>query len=248
MTPLVDYSLERGIARITMDDGKVNVMSLDMLEQLHAGFDRAASDKAVVILSSGRDAIFSAGFDLKVFAANDVRRSQAMVCSGAELALKILTFPSPVVGACHGHAFPMGVFLLLASDVRIAMEGSYRIGLNEVAIGIPVPSFALELARQRLHPAWLSRTATTGEMYQPHDAATAGFFDRVVPQAEFAATVEAAAEALTKIHLPSHAIVKQRLRGAAIAAIRSAIDAELTLEKYSENATGKSSVKLPGEA
>ena len=65
MTELVTYEFAGGIARITMDDGKLNVMSPDMLRALHQAFDRAEADGAIVILS-GREGIFSAGFDLKV--------------------------------------------------------------------------------------------------------------------------------------------------------------------------------------
>jgi enoyl-CoA hydratase len=246
MSP-VSYRLDGQIARIVMDDGKVNVMSMPMLEALHVAFDRAASDEAITVLSSARD-VFSAGFDLKVFAANDPVSSHAMVKAGAELALKLLSFRTPVLGACCGHAFPMGAFLLLASDVRIGAEGNYRIGLNEVAIGIPIPSFGLELARQRLAPAHLNRTAVTGEMFNPGDAVTAGFLDKIVPAGELDATVDAVAASLAQIHLPSHAIVKQRLRRGAIAAVREAIDAELTLDAYRESALARTAVKQPSAA
>ncbi|HEV7690066.1 MAG TPA: crotonase/enoyl-CoA hydratase family protein [Hyphomonadaceae bacterium] len=243
----VSYVRDGQVARITMDDGKVNVMSLAMLDALHAAIDRAAADQAIIVLSSGRD-VFSAGFDLKVFAANDPEKSLAMVKAGAELALKLYSHPLPVIGACRGHAFPMGAFLLLASDVRIGGAGAWRIGLNEVAIGIPVPSFALELARSRLHPAWFQRTALTGEMFVPDDAMKAGFLDKIVPAGALDAAVNEAAAQLSKIHLPSHAIVKRRVRASAIAAIRAAIDAEMTLDAYRDSARSKSAVRLPGAA
>jgi enoyl-CoA hydratase len=244
----IAYSCKDGIARITMDDGKVNVMSLAMLDALHAAVDRAAAEQAIIVLSSGRPDVFSAGFDLKVFAANDASTSLAMVKSGAELALKLYSHPLPVIGACRGHAFPMGAFLLLASDVRIGGAGTWRIGLNEVAIGIPVPSFALELARSRLHPAWFQRTALSGEMFMPDDAVKAGFLDKIVPGGALDAAVDEAAAQLSKIHLPSHAIVKRCVRGSAFAAIRAAIDAELTPEAYGESARAESAVRLPKSA
>ncbi len=244
MTGPVSYSSGDGIARIGIDDGKVNLMSLAMLTALHDAFDRAQAEGLPVILR-GREGVFSAGFDLKVFAAGNIEGSQAMVRAGAELALKVLSFPTPVIAVCTGHAFPMGAFLLLGSDIRIGVEGPYRIGLNEVAIGIPVPSFGLELARQRLAPAWLSRTATTGEMFSPHDAATAGFLDRVVPQPDLDTTVAKAEAAVKQIHLPSHATVKQRLRGAAIDRVRAAIDAEITVAAYQQSASRRGAVRLP---
>ena len=63
---MVEYELRDGVAFITLDDGKLNVMSLAMLERIHAAFDRAAADAAIVVLRSGCEGVFSAGFDLSV--------------------------------------------------------------------------------------------------------------------------------------------------------------------------------------
>src|SRR5665647_161122 len=126
------------------DDGKANVMSLNMLNALHAAFDAAESDGVVTILKA-RGRHFSGGFDLNVFAKGGAEQQYLMVKAGAELALRILSFPTPVVAACQGNAFPMGAFLIMSSDHRIAAGGNYRIGMNEVAIGLTVPRFALSL-------------------------------------------------------------------------------------------------------
>jgi enoyl-CoA hydratase len=101
MTERVTYRCDAGVAHITMDDGKVNVMSTAMLADLNAALDRAEQDQAIVVLRSARPGIFSAGFDLKVFAANDSVRSLQMVKAGAELALRLMSHPTPTVG-CHG--------------------------------------------------------------------------------------------------------------------------------------------------
>lgn len=245
MSELVDYRLQDGVATITMNDGKVNVMSMRMLQSLSAAFRRAEADRAVVVLRSSIAGIFSAGFDLKIFAAGDAERSVEMVRTGAGLALQILTYPFPTIGVMEGHAYPMGTFLLLASDVRIGAQGPFRMGLNEVAIGISPPGFAVELARSRLHPAWLSRTVTLGEMYEPDDALVAGFLDKVVARSEVQGEIDKTAQALRGLHAPSHAMAKARLRRATAAAMRQAIEDELTLEAYRASA-GRSDVVLPG--
>jgi enoyl-CoA hydratase len=131
-----------------------------MLSDLGTGFDRTEADGVMIVLRSGRPGIFSAGFELNIFAANDAEGSLKMVKTGAELAFGLLAYPLLTIGLMEGHAFPMGMFLLLACDVRIGTRGGHRIGLNEVAIGIAPPRFAIELARSRVHPAWLSRTVT----------------------------------------------------------------------------------------
>ncbi|HSZ07768.1 MAG TPA: crotonase/enoyl-CoA hydratase family protein [Steroidobacteraceae bacterium] len=243
MSDLVTYRLEDAVATITMDDGKVNVMSTAMLRALDAALDRAQGDKAIMVLRSARMGIFSAGFDLKIFAANDAERSLEMVKTGAELALRLLSYPFPTIGLMEGHAYPMGTFLLLACDVRIGTAGTSRMGLNEVAIGISPPSFAIELVRSRVHPAWLSRTVTLGEMFEPDEALVAGFLDRVIPADELEPALKDVVAGLRKLHMPSHALAKQRLRHSAMAAMREAIDRELTLDAYRAGAA--SHVVLP---
>src|ERR1700738_1638452 len=101
----VSYELRDGVARILLDDGKVNVMSTKMLGEIDAAFDRAETEAEIVVLRSGRPGLFSAGFDLKVFAAGDAAKSLAMVRAGAELALRLMSFPHPTVGVMEGHAF-----------------------------------------------------------------------------------------------------------------------------------------------
>jgi enoyl-CoA hydratase len=246
MSDLVTYRLEDAVATITMDDGKVNVMSTAMLRALDAACDRAQADKAIIVLRSARTGIFSAGFDLKVFATQDAQRSLEMVKAGAELALRLMSYPFPTIGLMEGHAFPMGTFLLLACDVRIGTAGTSRMGLNEVAIGISPPGFAIELARSRVHPAWLSRTVTLGEMFEPDEAVVAGFLDRVIPANDVEQALKDVVAGLRNLHMPSHALAKQRLRHAAMAAMREAIDRELTLDAYRASAANRTAVVLPG--
>src|SRR3954451_12963718 len=102
MADLVDYRVDEGIATIALDDGKVNALSIPMLEALHAALDRAAKDGAVVVIT-GREGYFSAGFDLKVFS-EEPERIVEMLNLGATLCERILAFPRPVLTACNGHA------------------------------------------------------------------------------------------------------------------------------------------------
>ena len=243
MTDLVIYELRERIAHITMNDGKVNVMSLEMLKGLRAAFEQAEQEADTLVLSSGLSEIFSAGFDLKVFAANDAEQSAGMVRAGAELARDLMLLDIPTLAVVTGHAFPMGTFLLLACDVRLGTQGNYRMGLNEVAIQITPPGFAVELARSRIHPAWLSRTVTLGEMFEPEDAVTAGILDRIVPDDELDQTVDGLLSVLANTHRDSHIGAKRRLRGIWADAMTRLIESELTAEAYTERKS--SEVLLP---
>jgi enoyl-CoA hydratase len=111
--------------------------------------------------------------------------------------------------------------------VRIGADGPLQMGLNEVRIGLTVPWFAIELARQRLHPAHYNATVVTAAMYSPREGLTAGFLDRVVPAGELAAAVREEATRLAALDLVAHAGSKRRARASALAALRAAIERDL---------------------
>ncbi len=226
MTELVEYELELEgqVARITMDDGKANVFSVAMLRSLHAAFDRAEADHARVVLS-GRPGRFSAGFDLGAFT-RDGGETLEMLVLGSTLAERVLSFPTPVLAVCTGHAYPAGAFLLLAADVRIGVDGPFRIGLNEVRIGLTLPWFAIELARHRLSPAAFDRSVVTGTMCSPGEAVAAGFLDTVVAGADLTAATSDAISDLLTIDLGAHAATKLRARAQVIDAVHRAIESE----------------------
>jgi enoyl-CoA hydratase len=155
MGTLVRYEVADRIATIAMDDGKVNALSPAMLAELNAALDKAEADRAAVVLT-GREGVFSAGFDLTVLRAGGPAAVD-MIRAGFELSLRMLSFPTPVIIACPGHAIAMGVFLLQSGDYRIGATGDYRIVANEVAIGLTMPHAAVEILRQRLTPACFNR-------------------------------------------------------------------------------------------
>jgi enoyl-CoA hydratase len=221
---LVSYRLADAVATITMDDGKVNALSLQMLGELNAALDRAEADQAVVVLT-GREGRFSAGFDLAVLRAGGTD-SLDMLRAGFELAARLLAFPTPVVIACPGHAIAMGVFVVLSGDYRIGAAGAFKITANEVAIGLPMPGAAVEICRQRLAPAHFNRAVILAEVYSPDDAVAAGFLDRVVPADQLPAAAHDTALELAKLNMNAHAASKLTARKPALDAIRAAIDAD----------------------
>ena len=113
------------------------------------------------------------------------------------------------------------------SDARIGVEGPFKIGLNEVRIGLTMPLFVIELARHRLAPAHFDRAIISAVMYEPGDAVTAGFLDRAVAPADLGETCAAAAEDLAGLSPEAHAATKLRARRIALAALHEAIEIEL---------------------
>lgn len=205
---LTSLEIDDGVARIVLDDGKVNAMSFEMLTEIARRLDEAAPHGGPVVLR-GRPGIFSAGFDLKTFTRGP-EASLAMVRAGADVILRILRHPRPVVTVCTGHAYPMGAFLMLAADVRFGLAGPWKIGMNEVAIGLTVPHFALALARHRLTPPGVARVSTAA-MFDPVGALHHGYLDQICEAAEIEAAVDAELRRLKALDWTAYEATKARL-------------------------------------
>jgi len=224
MSSFVAVNIEDGIAWIDMDDNKVNAMSTDMMTSINQALDSAEEAEAVVVLR-GREGIFSAGFDMKTFTLG-AEPGLKMVQTGAELILRFLRFPLPIMTVCTGHAYPMGAFLMLSADARWGITGSWKIGLNEVAIAMTLPHFAVETARHRMTPPAFSRV-NTGYLFSPEEAVHAGFLDAAVEEDALDAAVHAEANRLRQLDMPSFAATKSRVNEPAIQAIENGLHTEL---------------------
>jgi enoyl-CoA hydratase/carnithine racemase len=221
----VHYSLQDGIATIRMDDGKRNALSPELLKQIYRAFDRAEADRATVILT-GRESVFSAGFDLHVMkkgGSNAIR----MLHLGYALPARVLSYPYTVVAACNGHSFAMGVFLMLSADYVIGSHGEFQIAANEVAIGLPMPRVAAAVLRNRLRPAEFQRAVNLSEYFNPDTAKAAGFLDEVVEPAELLTRAEALAKKLQQLDMAAHRTTKRRVRKALIRRLRLNVPVDL---------------------
>ncbi len=217
----VHYRLAGETALVRLDDGKVNAFTLGVLGELEQALARAEKEARVFVLL-GRDGRFSGGFDLAVMRGGGSAVME-LVSAGARFATRLVESPLPVVLGCTGHAVAMGAVLLLAGDLRFGADGPFRIGLNEVAIGMTLPWFAIELARERLCPTHLPRAVALAEIFAPRGAVDAGFLDRVVvPEALEEACLDAA-RAFEGLDPKALAATKHRIRGDLARRLREAL-------------------------
>ena len=221
----VHYSLNAQVATIRIDDGKRNALSPDLLRAIYSALDQAEADKAGVILT-GRESVFSAGFDLKVMKRGGTNALR-MLRLGYALTARVMRYPYPVVVACNGHCFAMGVFLMLSGDYILGCRGEFRIAANEVAIGLTMPRVAAATLRHRLTPAAYQRAVTLSEEFDPASALDAGFFDTLVDADELATRAAAHAQALRKLDLHAHAASKRRIRKQVVRKIRRGLPLDL---------------------
>jgi enoyl-CoA hydratase len=222
VTELVTIHVEKKVATITIQNGKVNAISHQVLDELNKALDQAEQEKAVVVIT-GKPGMLSAGYDLNVMK-ESMSAAMQLVERGSKLSRRLLSFPFPVVVACSGHAVAKGAFLLLSADYRIGVDGDFKIGLNEVAIGMSMHDAGVELARGRLASVFLNRSVVLAEMVSPQDAITMGFLDKVVGQNEFLPTVSFIAQTLTKLDMKAHYNTKMKVRAELLNKLDAAIE------------------------
>jgi enoyl-CoA hydratase len=164
-----------------VDDGKVNALSFELIAAIKAAVEAADGDDAVgAIVIHGREGKFSAGFDLGVMLAGNMAETVRLVADGGDLVRTLYGCGVPVVAACTGHALAAGALMLLGCDVRIGADVPAKIGLNEVAIKMVLPGWALTIAEARLSKRHLQRAIVNARVTGPQDAVDVGFLDEVV--------------------------------------------------------------------
>lgn len=224
---LVRYAFDDGVAVIRLDDGKANAISHEMANQINRALDQAEADGARAVVIGGRPGRFCAGFDLPTMRSG-VEEARDLLRVGADLALRLYLFPTPVVLAVSGHALAMGAILLMATDLRIGAAGAFKIGLNEVGIGMPVPRFATELADDRLSRRHLDAAVNLATIYDPDGATDAGYLDVVVDPSEVDALALArATELAAALHATPFITTRENRRAEPAARIRAGLSSDL---------------------
>jgi len=222
---LVTLDIDRSVATLAMDDGKRNALSPAMFDEIYAALERVEQEGAAVVIT-GREGVLSAGFDLKVMKAGGIQAVK-MLRSGYGLTARLLSFPTPVVIASPGHAYAMGVFMLLSGDYRFGVPGPYTYVANEVAIGLPMPRVACEVLRLRLTPAARERAVTLSEQFSPEQALQVGFLDALVPTEQLLDSAREKAASLLELDPEAHAVSKRRLRADTLRNIRKSLPLDL---------------------
>jgi enoyl-CoA hydratase len=217
----ITRDVDRGVAVVTLDDGKVNALDVERFAELDAVLDDCAADAAVVLC--GRDGVFSAGLDRALLKAPRQDLLELAVAL-TRTTMRLWTEPRPVVAAVTGHAIAAGTILALACDHAIAAAGDYRWGLNETAIGLVLPQWVIALARTNVRADRLEGLVLPGRLVAPDEALAVGFADEVAPAGAVRDRAVAHATALAQLPRRTYAANKAGLRGAAAEAAMHEIE------------------------
>ena len=225
----VTYGIKHGIAQITMDDGKANAMNWGFFKQMGKSMDQAESDGAKALVITGRPGFFSGGLDLKLLPTLSASELGDFLITFARTMLRVFSFPVPTIAAITGHAIAGGAMLAFACDRRFALDGPYRIQMNETLIGIPLPSWMFLIARSAIPSRWRNEALLHARAYNPNEALERGILDAVAQDADsLAAQVKAATTEMLSLNLPAYAASKKNLRQEEIEHVLDLLKKELS--------------------
>ena len=213
---------EDDISIITLDDGKANVFSPEMSNQLNSCLDEVDTESGCVIIT-GREGMFSAGLDLKIIQSGDVDRIVEMSSSAFKLLARIFSFPRPVIAACSGHGIALGTFLICCCDYRIGIKGDFMLGANEMRTNMVIPTPILELIKFRINDSHKYRAVLGAEMYNFYQAQEAGLIDDVVEIDNLMTVAKDKAKDLATMGHPSYTMTKELFIAEPMAKINEAL-------------------------
>jgi 3,2-trans-enoyl-CoA isomerase len=188
---------DNGVVSISLNRGPVNALNLEVLQEILAWVHYLGNEESTkaILLQSSIDGIFSAGLDITEFINPDKARFEQFWSSLQEVWMLMTSFPKVLVAAISGHSPAGGCLLAMTADYRVMVSGPaerpYRIGLNEVPVGITVPPWLINHFASIVGPRTSERMLQLGELVTAEQALRIGLVDEVVSDS-------AALEASTK--------------------------------------------------
>jgi len=228
--PIATLSKESDISIIKLDDGKANAFSYDMLFQLNELLAKVPRDSGALVIT-GREGLFSGGFDLKTLATGDMEKITKMVQLGYNLLLELFSFDRPIVAAVSGHSIALGLFVTCSADYRIAIDGKYVCQANEVRNNMDIPTQIMEILKARVNKKYFYPAVYHSDAYSVQESIEVGFIDEVVSEDQFMERAMEKAKELATLPHPFYANTKKTAQEDVRQKIADAI------EKY-ENLTG----------
>jgi enoyl-CoA hydratase/carnithine racemase len=221
-------TLDHGAVReLRLDRPPANALSLELIVALRKAVETASHDGARALVLSGSPGRFSAGLDVPLLLTLD-RAGIAEVWRELYALLRALALsPIPIAAAITGHATAGGTVLPLYCDWRVAAQGDWKIGLNEVQVGLPLPPVVFVALRRLLGPRQAERLAVGGLLISPDEALKVGLVDELVPLDQVVSRAIEWSRGLLALPVDAMAVTRRQARTDLTKIFAAPFDAEL---------------------
>jgi enoyl-CoA hydratase/carnithine racemase len=197
--PMLETLHHEPVTELRMSRAPVNALNMELVEALLSAVQYEVKNGSKAIVITGNDGIFSAGLDVPELMAGSRNAVTVFWDRFFKLAHALLNCPVPVVAGITGHAPAGGAVLAIHCDYRVAASGEYKLGLNEVQVGLAVPEVILQVLRHVVGARRAALLATQGRMLAPREALDIGLVDEVVDLEAVRERAVAAARQLTEL-------------------------------------------------
>lgn len=213
---------------IQMDRDKANPMNFEFVASLRIALKNLMEDdniKGAII--NGKENFFSAGLDIPELYTYDEQQFEDFWRNFMELVCDLVAFDKPLIASINGHAPAGGCIIAIGCDYRVMAEGNYKIGLNEIPIGIVVPRGIFDI-----YSFWIGRKRAyqyliEGKLYSPEHAKEIGLVDELVPADKVLETAEAKLKQYLKFEQNGWRLTKRQLKHDQLKAMSSISDFEM---------------------
>ena len=226
-TKMVTVEEHGNVAKIVFDDGKMNIFTFEALAQWRNALDDCEDASALILQGNAQS--FSAGFDLSVMGQGRSPEAAAMLNEGGDLVLRLVEWKRPTIICATGHSLALGAILLFSADYRLGVsdQPKAKTGLTEVALGLPVPQFAMKLGQKRLATTHITRSCVLSEVFSSERAVEAGFYDTTVPSSVIAETALSMASGVADYQDEPYQATKKSLWGSTVEEARVLLEADV---------------------
>src|SRR6185312_10048370 len=199
---------DHGIRELKLARPPVNALNPELIATLKRAITQAPDEGAAALVISGSPGLFSAGLDIPALLQLDRDAMRAFWNDFFGLCAALARSHIPVAAAVTGHSPAGGAVLALFCDYRVMARGEYKIGLNEVQVGLTVPDCIQAALRRLIGPYRAERLLVAGAMLDGDDALAAGMIDELTDVDHVVTRTLAWLESL--LQLPRHAMLETR--------------------------------------
>lgn len=178
---MLDIIAHGDITELRMNRPPANALNHELLEALLAGYEQAINQGARALMLSGQAGMFCAGIDVPELLGQsraDIHRFWSLLFHSSK---SLATCPVPVVAVLAGHSPAGGAVLAAHCDYRIGAEGSFKIGFNEVQVGLPLPLSILHVFQELVGSRVARQFGMQGALMPMTQACEIGLVDELVP-------------------------------------------------------------------